>query len=72
MRRRRGRRRHPPAVPVVVVAVCDGTAGHVASGGGKRDPGECDCGEGRDEFHLVHCRVPFIVPRKPILALTHG
>jgi hypothetical protein len=55
-----------------MVAVCDGTAGHVASGGGKRDPGECDCGESRDEFHLVHCMVPFIVPRKPILALTHG
>ena len=71
MRRRRGRRRHPPAVPVVMVAVCNGTAGHVASGGGKRDPGECDCGESRDEFHLVHGMVPFFVSRKPVLALTH-
>ena len=41
----------------VVVVVCDHAAIHVSSG--KRGTGECDCGEGRDEFDLVHGMVPF-------------
>ena len=29
--------------------------------GGERCSSECDCGEGRDEFDLVHGMVPFFV-----------
>ena len=32
---------------------------HTYSGCGQRSSGECDCGEGRDEFDLVHGMVPF-------------
>ena len=45
------------AVVMMVVVVCDHAAIHVSSG--KRGTGECDCGERRDEFHLVHGVVPF-------------
>ena len=44
---------------VMMMVVCDHTASHVSSG--KRGSGECDCGEGRDEFDLVHGMVPFFV-----------
>ena len=37
----------------------DVTACHVATRCGERGSGECDCGERRDEFHLVHGVVPF-------------
>ena len=58
MRRRGRRRRHPPMVAVVMMmVVCDHAAIHVSSG--KRGSGECDCGERRDEFDLVHGMVPF-------------
>ncbi len=58
MRRRRRRWRHPPMVAVVMmVVVCDHAAIHVSTGKGGTD--ECDCGESRDEFDLVHGMVPF-------------
>ena len=44
---------------VVMVVVCDHAAIHVSTG--ERDTGECDCGERRDEFDLVHGMVPFFV-----------
>ena len=61
MRWRRRRRRHPPMVAVVMMMVMmrDHAAIHVSSG--ERDTGKCDCGEGRDEFDLVHGMVPFFV-----------
>ena len=57
--RGRGRRwRHPPMVAVVMMMVVrDHAAIHVSSG--ERGSGECDCGERRDEFDLVHGMVPF-------------
>lgn len=60
MVRGRGRRgRHPPMVAVVMmVVVCDHAAIHVSTG--ERCSGECDCGEGCDEFDLVHGMVPFV------------
>ena len=66
----RGRRRwrHPPMVAVVMMmVVCDHAAIHVSSG--KCGAGECDCGEGRDEFDLVHCRVPFVDRARPFSRL---
>ena len=58
MRRRRRRRRHPPMVAMVMMmVVCDHAAIHVSTG--ERGTGKCDCGEGRDEFDLVHGVVPF-------------
>ena len=44
-------------VAVVVMVVCDHAAIHVSTGEGGT--GECDCGERRDEFDLVHGMVPF-------------
>ena len=61
VRRRGWWRRHPPAVAVVVAVVVMGNrpAIHTSSGCGQRSSGECDYGEGRDEFDLVHGMVPF-------------
>ena len=42
---------------VMMMVVCDHAAIHVSSG--ERGTGECDCGESRDEFDLVHGMVPF-------------
>ena len=42
---------------MMMVVVCDHAAIHVSTG--ERCSGECDCGEGRDEFDLVHGMVPF-------------
>jgi len=42
---------------VMMVVVCDHAVIHVSTG--KRGSGECDCGERRDEFDLVHGMVPF-------------
>ena len=42
---------------VMMMAVCDHAAIHVSTG--ERCSGECDCGEGRDKFDLVHGIVPF-------------
>ena len=44
---------------VMMVVVCDHAVIHVSTG--KRGSGECDCGERRDEFDLVHGMVPFFV-----------
>ena len=44
---------------VMMVVVRDHAAIHVSTG--KRGSGECDCGERRDEFDLVHGMVPFFV-----------
>ena len=44
---------------VMTVVLCDHAAIHVSSG--ERGTGECDCGERRDEFDLVHGMVPFFV-----------
>lgn len=44
---------------VMMMVVCDHAATHVPSG--EHSTGECDCGEGRDEFDLVHGMVPFFV-----------
>ncbi len=65
-RRRRGR--HPPSVAVVMVPL-DVATWDVASRLRHCDACECDCGEGRDEFHLVHCRVPFILCASPFSRL---
>ena len=67
--RGRGRRwRHPPMVAVVVMVVMrDHAAIHVSSG--KRGTGECDCGESRDEFDLVHGMVPFVIRASPFSRL---
>ena len=60
MRRRRRRGRHPPMVAVAMMMVVRYHAAiHVSSG--ERGSGECDCGERRDEFDLVHGMVPFFV-----------
>ena len=40
---------------------------HVSSG--ERDTGECDSGERRDEFDLVHGVVPFVVRASPFSRL---
>jgi len=42
---------------VMMMVVCDHAAIHVSSG--ERGTGECDSGERRDEFDLVHDMVPF-------------
>ncbi len=44
---------------VMMMVVCDHAAIHVSSG--ERSTSECDCGERRDEFDLVHGMVPFFV-----------
>ena len=44
---------------VMMVVVCDHAAIHVSTG--KCGSGECDRGEGRDKFDLVHGMVPFFV-----------
>ena len=44
-------------VMVMMMVVRDHAAIHVSTG--KCGTGECDCGEGRDEFDLVHGMVPF-------------
>ena len=47
---------------VMMVVMRYHAAIHVSSGergSGERGSGECDCGEGRDEFDLVHGMVPF-------------
>lgn len=62
-------RRHPPSVAVVMVAVCYRASGHASSRCGHCDSGECDCRERRDEFDLVHCRVPFILCASPFSRL---
>ena len=59
MRGRRRRWRHPPMVAVMMVVVCDHAAILVSTRRGERGTGEYDCGEGRDEFDLVHGMVPF-------------
>ena len=55
---------------VMMMVVCDHAAIHVSSG--KRGPGECDCGESRDEFDLVHGMVPFVVRASPFSRLHKG
>lgn len=52
---------------VMMVVACDHAAIHVASG--ERGSGECDCSEGRYEFDLVHCRVPFVIRASPFSRL---
>ena len=42
---------------VVMMVVRDHAATHVSTG--ERGTSECDCGERRDEFDLVHGMVPF-------------
>jgi len=42
---------------------------HVVSRLRHCNPGECDCRERRDEFDLVHCRVPFILCASPFSRL---
>ena len=54
-------------VAVVMMMVCDHAAIHVSSG--KRGSSECDCGESRDEFDLVHGMVPFFVRASPFSRL---
>ena len=44
---------------VMMMVMRDHAAIHVSTG--KRGSGECDCGEGRDEFDLVHGMVRFFV-----------
>ena len=52
---------------VMMMVVRDHAAIHVPTG--ERCSGECDCGEGRDEFDLVHCRVPFVIRASPFSRL---
>ena len=44
---------------VMMMVMRDHAASHVATWRGERGSGECDCGERRDEFDLVHGMVPF-------------
>ena len=44
-------------VAVVMMVMRDHAAIHVSTS--KGGSGECDCGEGRDKFDLVHGVVPF-------------
>ena len=44
---------------LLMMVMRDHAAIHVSTG--KRGSGECDCGERRDEFDLVHGMVPFFV-----------
>lgn len=59
--RRRWRRRRRLEVPSVMmmVVMVDASASHWRSGCRHRDSGDCNCGESRDEFDLVHGVVPF-------------
>ena len=43
----------------MMMVMRDHAAIHVSTS--KRGTGECDCGERRDEFDLVHGMVPFFV-----------
>lgn len=52
---------------VVMMVMRDHAAIHVSTG--KRGSGECDCGERRDEFDLVHGMVPFFVRASPFSRL---
>ena len=52
---------------VMMVVVRDHAAIHVSTG--ERCSGECDCGEGRDEFDLVHGVLPFVVRASPFSRL---
>jgi hypothetical protein len=52
---------------VMMVVVCDHATIHVSTS--KRGSSECNCGKGRDEFDLVHCRVPFVVRASPFSRL---
>ena len=52
---------------VAVVMMRDHAATHVSSG--ERNTSECDSGESRDEFDLVHCRVPFVIRASPFSRL---
>ena len=52
---------------VMMMVVCDHAAIHVPSG--ERGTGKCDCGEGRDEFDLVHGVLPFVVRASPFSRL---
>ena len=54
-------------VAVMMMVVCDHAAIHVSTG--ERGSGEYDCGEGRDEFDLVHDMVPFFVRASPFSRL---
>ena len=53
---------------VMMVVVRDHAAIHVSTG--ERCSGECDCGEGRDEFDLVHGMVPFFTAQAHSRAYT--
>ena len=57
------------AMVVMMVAVCDHAAIHVSTG--ERSSGECDSGESRDEFDLVHGMVPFFVVRASPFSRLH-
>jgi hypothetical protein len=52
---------------VMMMVVCDHAAIHVSTG--ERCSGECDCGERRDKFDLVHCHVPFVIRASPFSRL---
>lgn len=52
---------------VVMMVMRDHAAIHVSAG--KRGTCECDCGESRDEFDLVHGMVPFFVRASPFSRL---
>ena len=54
---------------VVMMVVRDHAATHVSSG--KRGSGECDCGERRDEFDLVHGVGPFFIYRASPFSRLH-
>ena len=53
----------------VVMVALDVATWDVASRLRHCNPGECDCRERRDEFDLVHCRVPFILCASPFSRL---
>ena len=52
---------------VVMMVMRDHAAIHVSTG--ERCSGECDCGERRDEFDLVHGMVTFFVRASPFSRL---
>jgi len=63
----------PSSVMVVVmmmVVALDAAAHLISTRHCHSRSSECDYRKCGDEFHLVHCSVPFFATRKPILALT--
>ena len=54
------------------LALCRSAALRCGSGGSAKSAAKCECHHQLLQCLVVHGRVPFIITRKPILALTQG